>query len=350
MRIQNSERDASNIEMLRRGYRYIFAFIICLAGFAVNSSAQFKEEAFQQTYNQARDTTGAADTAAKLFSFKDWAGGMSHQHSIKIGTMFAGSLIVPGSAQYYNKDYWKMPVFYAGMGAFATSGGYYMNKYNKTKKAYDLYLSEKEAFEVNFGNIEYPFEAPVLDLESKEKGTWLLVGAGLFYWGSILDGVVCYESDHEPNPGRATLYSALLPGLGQIYNGELFKVPIYWGCLLGSVHFLTNNNTNYQRFKNIYNEASLGDSMSPISAETAKWYRDVYRRYRDYAIVATALFYFLQVLDANVFAYMHDFEVTDDISLNVEPTIIIQDNAYAIQTTGNYGHQNTVGLRLGLTF
>ena len=224
-----------------------------------------------------------------------------------------------------------------------------MNKYVKTKKAYDHYQTEKEAFELKFGNIEYPFDAPVLDLESKKMGTWLLVGAGLFYWGSLLDGVICYESEKEPNPGRATIYSALLPGLGQIYNGELFKVPIYWGCLLGSIHFLANNNTNYHRFKNIHLEASMENNMSPINAETAKWYRDVYRRYRDYAIVATALFYMLQVLDANVFAYMHDFEVTDDISMNIEPAIIPPDNAYAIQTTGTHG-RNSFGLRLGVTF
>lgn len=335
--------------MLKRYYKYIFALVICLAGFAVDSSAQFKEEAFKQTYNNMSDSTAVTDTAAKLFSFKDWAGGMSHKHTIKIGTMFAGSLIMPGTAQYYNKDYWKMPVFYAGMGAFAGTGGYYMSKYTKTKKAYDRYMTDKDAFELKYGNIEYPFEAPVLDLESKKKGTWLLLGAGLFYWGSLLDGVICYESDTEPNPGRATLYSLLLPGLGQIYNGELFKVPIYWGCLLGATHFLMNNNTNYKRFKMIHNEASMENSQSPISAETAKWYRDVYRRYRDYSIVATALFYFLQVLDANVFAYMHDFEVTDDLAINIEPTVISPDNAYAIHSSNSFG-QNAFGLRLGFTF
>lgn len=337
--------------MLRRQYKYIITLIFCLTAFALNSHAQFKEEAFKQTYNAQSDSTAVADTADKLFSFKDWAGGMSHKHTIKVGTMFAGSVIMPGTAQYYNKDYWKMPIFYAGIGGFAASGGYYMNKYMKTKKAYDIFEKDKEAFELQYGNIAYPFEAPVLDLESKKKGTWLLVGAGLFYWGSLLDGVICYESDKEPNPGRAALYSALLPGLGQIYNGELFKVPIYWGCLLGATHFLINNNTNYVRFKRIHNEASMANSSSRISAETAKWYRDVYRRYRDYSIVATALFYFLQVIDANVFAYMHDFEVNDDISLNLEPTIIAPDNAYAIHTSGDsYNGRNAFGFRLGFTF
>lgn len=331
--------------------RHILAFLICLVGFAIEASAQFKEEAFTQSYNDPSDTTGVADTAAKLFSFKDWAGGMSHKHTIKIGTMFAGSVFMPGTAQYYNKDYWKMPIFYAGMGAFAGTGGYYMHKYVKTKKAYDAFNTEKEAFELKYGGIEYPFEAPVLDLDAKKKGTWLLVGAGLFYWGSLLDGVICYESEKEPNPGRATIYSALLPGLGQIYNGELFKVPIYWGCLLGSIHFLTTNNTNYKRFKRIHNEASMENSQSPISAETALWYRDVYRRYRDYSIVATALFYFLQVIDANVFAYMHDFEVNDDISMKVEPAMIPPDNAYALHSSpGTSLNQSAFGLKLGFTF
>jgi hypothetical protein len=46
---------------------------------------------------------------------------------------------------------------------------------------------------------------------------------------------------------------------------------------------------------------------------------------------------------------MHDFEVTDDISMNLEPAIIPPDNAYAIHTTNNSG-QNAFGLRLGITF
>ena len=192
---------------------------------------------------------------------------------------------------------------------------------------------------------------PEVNMQAKKTGTWLMVGAGLMYWGSLLDGVANYESDVHPNPGRATLYSVLLPGLGQIYNGELYKVPIYWGGLLTSVYFLTTNNANYVRFKKIHNEATTSTNYTgPISGETAKWYRDVYRRYRDYSIVATALVYFLQVIDANVFAYMHDFEVTDDISMNVEPAIIAPDNAYAMHGGNPLSGQNAVGMKVGLRF
>ena len=337
--------------MHKRLSKYIFTLIICLTGFATKSEAQFKEEAFSQTYNDQVDSTATADTTDKLFSFKDWAGGMSHKHPIKIGTMFAGSVIMPGTAQIYNKDYWKLPVVYGGIGALAGTGGYYLHRYKKSQKAYDAFQTAKLEYE-NTNGMEYPYQAPLIDTKAKTTGTWLMVGAGLMYWGSLLDGVICFESDEKPLPGRATLYSALLPGLGQIYNGELFKVPIYWGCLMGSVYFLTNNNKNYHRFKRIHNEASLPDNNSPISAETAKYYRDVYRRYRDYSIVATALFYFLQVIDANIFAYKHDFEVNDDISMNLEPTVIAPDNVYAIHRTSTsaVNGQNAIGLKVGFRF
>ena len=323
-----------------------------MAFFVQRSDAQFKEGAFTQNYNEPGDTLATNDSVAKLFSFKEFIGGLAHKNTIKVGTMFAGSVVLPGTAQIYNKDYWKLPIIYGGIGAFAGTGGYYLHEYTKSKKAYDSFMLKKTEFETANGTA-YPFNAPVVNTKAKTTGTWLMVGAGLIYWGSLLDGVVCYDSPKTPDPGKAALYSALLPGLGQIYNGELFKVPIYWGCLAGSVHFLMTNNTNYVRFKRIHNEATNPDpnisSQVPIPAETAKWYRDVYRRYRDYSIVATVAFYLLQVIDANVFAYMHDFEVDDQISINFEPAVIAPNSAYALNMPYS-GGQNSVGMRLGITF
>ena len=340
---------------MRNFYRIISFTIIFLAGFAFQAQAQFKEGAFSQSYNDPADSTAVRDTADKLFSMKEFMGGLAHKNELKIGTMFAGSVIIPGASQIYNKDYWKLPVIYGGIGALAGTGGYYLHKYNKTKKIYDSYMADKEMFHTMSPGQAYPFPAPEIDYSSKQTGTWLMVGAGLVYWGALMDGVVSYKSDKEPLPGRATLYSILLPGLGQIYNGELFKVPIYWGGLLVSTHLLMNYDTNYKRFKRIHNEATSTDpevsSNVPINAETAKWYRDVYRRYRDYSILATVLVYLLQVIDANVFAYMHDFEVTDDITMNVEPALISPYNEYAMHTVPSTNPMNNaVGMRLGFRF
>ncbi len=334
--------------MNSRTIKYISAVIFCLFFFAGRSDAQFKEEAFTQNYNEPGDSTARADTVDKLFSFKEFFGGLGHKNKLKIGTMTAGSAIFIGSSQIYNKDYWKLPVIYGGIGALAGTGGYYLHEYSRSKKTYNSFVAQKSAFETANGT-PYPFDAPKINTRARQTGTWLMVGAGLVYWGSLLDGAICFKTDRKPDPGKSTVYSMLLPGLGQIYNGELFKVPIYWGCLLGSVHFLITNNTNYVRFKRIHNDATGPNPTTQISGETAKWYRDVYRRYRDYSIVATAAFYLLQVIDANVFAYMSDFEVDDKISMNVAPAVITPDNAYASATTYNYG-QNAFGLRVGFTF
>lgn len=311
--------------MILKGLKYTAAVIFCLTFFAQHSNAQFKEGAFTQNYNEPGDTLGRRDSVDKLFSFKEFFGGLSHKNKLKIGAMTGGSLVFIGASQIYNKDYWKLPIIYGGLGSLAGTGGYYLHRYNKTH-----------------------------DPKDKRTGTWLLAGAGLLYWGTLLDGAVCFQSDRIPDPGRATIYSMLLPGLGQIYNGELFKVPIYWGCLAGSIHFLTTNHTNYVRFKRIHNEATNPDPAIsgevPISGETAKWYRDVYRRYRDYSIVATVAFYLLQVIDANVFAYMHDFEVDDDITMGIEPAVIAPNNMYALQGNTYPGGHNAIGLRIGITF
>ncbi len=336
--------------MNKRIIKYILVCIVGLLGFTLQSHAQFREDVYAQDANVQQNPQAQADTTTKLFSFKEYFGGLGHKNTLKIGNMFAGSVVLPGSAQIYNKDYWKLPVVYGGIGTFAGTGGYYLHKYNKSKKAFAQWETAKLEYENEYGGT-YPQESPVIDYRAKKTGTWLMIGAGLIYWGSLLDGVACYEADKYPHPGRATLYSALLPGLGQIYNGELYKVPIYWGGLLVSVHFLTTNHTNYMRFKSIHNEVTMNNnSSSPISGETAKWYRDVYRRYRDYSIVATALVYFLQVIDANVFAYMHDFEVTDDITMQVEPALISPDNAYAMKSVQTNPAQNAVGLKIGLRF
>lgn len=335
--------------MKRRFLAYLITCCVGLLCFAGVSHAQFKEDIYAQDPDIKPSAGTQADTT-KMFSFKEYFGGLAHKNTIKIGHMFAGSMILPGTAQIYNKQYWKLPIVYTGIGAFAGTGGYYLHQYSKTKKALENWEIDKKNFEDTYGGT-YSVPMPDLDLRAKKTGTWLMVGAGLVYWGSLMDGVVNYQADEHPHPGRATLYSLLLPGLGQIYNGELYKVPIYWGGLLVSVHCLTTNHTNYIRFKTIHNEATTSKSYNgPISGETAKWYRDVYRRYRDYSIVATALVYFLQVIDANVFAYMHDFEVTDDISMNIEPTIIAPDNAYALGSGGFNSGQNAVGLKMGLRF
>ena len=301
----------------RRTARLILLLLVLVLVPSIRMKAQFKEEAFSQSYNSDADSLGR-DTSDVMFSFKDYFRSISHKKEGKIGTVFAGSTIFIGGQQIYNRDYWKLPVIYGGIAAGAGTGILMRSKFNST------------------GENRY-----------KKISTWCFAGAGLIYWGALMDGVVNYKSDVEHLPGRATLYAVLVPGLGQVYNGEYWKIPIYYGLMAGSAHFLALNNKNYHRYKKIHNDATTEGSGydGPVSASSALYYRDIFRRYRDYSIVALAASYLLQIIDANVFSYMQEFEMDDNLTLKVTPTVITPDSALAFNSAGA-----GFGMRIGLTF
>ena len=274
---------------------------------------QFKRDAFSQNYTDTSQT--AKSDSSALFSFKEFFGGLAGKNKASLKTLTMGSAVLVGSNQIYNRQYWKLPIIYGGIGAGIGSGLYFQNQYN---------ASGDEKF--------------------KTWSTLSYVGAGLVWWGSLMDGAVNFERGKYPNPAKSTVYSILLPGLGQIYNGEAWKLPLYYGLMAGSVHFLVDNDVQYRRWKWIHNMATTEDDTverPPQPGETAKYYRDVYRRYRDYSILAVVVSYLLQVIDANVFAYMQDFEVTDEIAFRMEPSLIPQ--------TG-FAQTPAVGMSIGLRF
>ena len=82
-------------------------------------------------------------------------------------------------------------------------------------------------------------------------------------------------------------------------------------------------------------------------------YRDLYRRWRDYSILATVLVYALNVIDAHVFAFMSDFDVNDNIAwLEVQPTVIqpITPQYASFNSSGGGFNNPALGLNLQLTF
>lgn len=231
------------------------------------------------------------------FSFKRMWRGFTRKDTLSPGYMLAGSIMVPGAGQIYNRQYWKLPVVWGGIGAGIWSGIHFNGLYQKSGE--------------------------------KRYKTWRdlsYLGSGLIYWGSLLDGVINYSTPWEPPvPAKATLYSALLPGLGQAYNGDYWKIPIWVGGFAACGYFYHFNDMEYKRFKYLYTVGSDPESgyQGAISASQAEWYKDLYRKYRDYSIVATVAVYALNIIDAYVFSYMHDFDVSDNIAaLKVQPALI----------------------------
>ena len=274
------------------------------------------------------DTSYVATDSLQGFSIRRMVRGFAHKDSLTAGYFFLGSAILPGVGQIYNRDYWKVPVLYTGIAAGVLGGIQFNVQYQKTgEDKYRIYR-----------NASY-------------------IGAGLFYWGQLMDGIICYKTDFRPPvPAKSTIYSALLPGLGQAYNGDYWKIPIWWGGLAACAYFYHMNDMQYKRFKYIYQLTKHPQEtgyVGTITDQQAEWYRDRYRRYRDYSIIATILVYALNIVDANVFAYMADFDVNDNIaSLQIEPGVIeplTPQTAYFADVQHN-GMQPGLGLNMQLKF
>jgi len=143
--------------------------------------------------------------------------------------------------------------------------------------------------------------------------------------------------EFKPNPTRAVLYSAIFPGLGQIYNRKYWKLPLVYGGFLGCVYAVTWNSTQYNDYKQLYRDITEGNDswhtylrpgQNPVNltesdiayyTNSFKNKKDFYRRNRDLSIIVTVGVYALCMLDAYVDAQLFDFDISTDLSMRIEP-------------------------------
>lgn len=134
-----------------------------------------------------------------------------------------------------------------------------------------------------------------------------------------------FEEVSDLNPQRAALLSAILPGLGQVYNKQYWKVPIVLGGVATFAHFISYNNKVYHGLRNaaILQSKNLPNPyQSIISSESSLVRnRDTFRRNRDLLIIVGSAFYLLQIVDAHVSAHLDEFKVNDRLALGIEPSI-----------------------------
>lgn len=135
------------------------------------------------------------------------------------------------------------------------------------------------------------------------------------------------------NPRIATLRSALIPGWGQAYNREYWKIPLVYGVLAIPTGLYFYNNNFYKKTKFAYealfkaagpNKDStdlpfIDPQLKNLSISSLQSYRNAFRRDRDYSILWFLLAWGLQVADATVFAHLKQFDVSNDLSMEVSP-------------------------------
>lgn len=144
-------------------------------------------------------------------------------------------------------------------------------------------------------------------------------------------------------PRRATIYSAILPGAGQVYNGKFWKVPLVYAAIGVPAYFYFNNKSWYKKSQYALAVAvnnSQGDSLARVDpllrtfaqngdVNSLITIRDEVRKNQDYSVLFFLLFYGLNIVDATVDAHLRDFNVNSDLSFKIKPLIIAGPNLVA---------------------
>lgn len=130
------------------------------------------------------------------------------------------------------------------------------------------------------------------------------------------------EKDYKPYnalaPAKAAFYSAILPGLGQAYNGRYWKIPIAYAGLGVGVYFYINNDKEWNRYRDAYKDRLAGredEFGDRISTEALVRAQEFYRRNKEISLLVIAGVYVLNIIDANVDAHLQQFNVSEDLSL-----------------------------------
>ena len=157
---------------------------------------------------------------------------------------------------------------------------------------------------------------------------------------------------HDPH--KATFRSAVLPGWGQAYNRQYWKIPIVYGALAIPASLYFYNNSYYKKMKfgyqALYAATYLGDTsmLSQISPKvkdkegnvfdlaTYQSYRNSFKRNKDYSLLYFIVVWGVNVADATVFGNLKDFDVSDDLTLQINPTYFPSTKAKGVSFVFNF--------------
>ena len=260
--------------------------------------------------------------------------------SLSFSLVTAVSAVVPGFAQLYEENYWKIPVEYAAI-SLPLIAGLNQNKiYKRYKAEYDVMKANPNTTQAD----RTPVQTKMLKHQNYRTLLWGAAVAS--YMGFLVDGVMNYPSDLS-HIQKATTLSLVCPGAGQIYNGSYWKVPIVVAGMASMFYVIDWNQRGYDRFKTAYDLATDGDDSTVgefpnTSDESLRSIKNAYRRNRDLAIIGTVAVYLVQVADAHIDAHMQAYDITDNLSMEVHPQIT--------QTTGPDGLTNNLGFSMSFTF
>ena len=139
------------------------------------------------------------------------------------------------------------------------------------------------------------------------------------------DTIYRYFPKHSPV--KATWMSAALPGLGQYYNEKYWKIPIIYAGFSTLAYFVIQNRYEYNRFKEAYaisveiSEGQVSDNylVNNYTSSQLLNQREYYQSNLELSYILTGVFYLLQIVDATVDAHLYEFDMSDDLSIQLQP-------------------------------
>jgi hypothetical protein len=155
------------------------------------------------------------------------------------------------------------------------------------------------------------------------------------------DSVKVTNMPYKIIPRQATLKSLMIPGWGQLYNRQYWKLPLVAGAFITLGMIANYNQVRYSKYRDYYFVVSVHpedpkyvppatvavpyeDGVTrDLDVNQLKRINDGFRRNRDYTYIGMVLAWALNVVDANVSAHLKTFDVSDDLSLHVKPIMEI---------------------------
>jgi len=170
-------------------------------------------------------------------------------------------------------------------------------------------------------------------------------GFSAFSQNTSVDSTKIKPATAIHSPRKATIYSAVFPGLGQIYNRKYWKVPLVYGGFATLGYFINFNNEQYTVYKQAYsdiidkdpytnshlklkvNPSLLQPDRLSNFTEALRRQKDYWRRNRDLVVIGTVVFYAVNIIDASVDAHFFNFDISDDLTINWVPgPVMCMDN------------------------
>jgi len=158
-----------------------------------------------------------------------------------------------------------------------------------------------------------------------------------------------FKSQSTQDPNKAALLSALIPGLGQAYNKQYWKIPIIYTGGMVMAHYIRYNHEIYNAFRTglIAETDGREETVNPFNEVIPNRYNsdqmqrqlEYFRRNRDYLMIIGGVMYMLNIVEAHIAAHLKEFDINDGLSFKLHPSI---------QPTPLFSH--ATGISLKFTF